>query len=294
MKVFQFLLIFIFTQTMAQQTFEIQGHRGSRGLMPENTIPAFIKALELGVNTLELDVVISKDRKVVVSHEAYFNPLISTAPDGTPVTKATQGNLFEMTYAEIALYDVGKRGHKDYPEQQKMAVAKPLLSEVIKAAEKYRKQHKMPAFSYNIEIKSEAAEYGISQPDVKEFSDLVYAEISKHLPMKRVVLQSFDFDILKYWNEQIQAKRFKKTRLSVLIEPLENNDVDHVLKNLGFQPNIWSPYFLTVNAERVKRLHELGIQLIPWTVNKVEDMKKMKDLGCDGLITDYPDRAKGL
>lgn len=276
------------------QTFEIQGHRGSRGLMPENTIPAFKKAIDLGVQTLELDVVISKDHQVVVSHEPYFNPDISTSPDGKFVTNETKNNLYLLDYKEIKKYDVGSRGNKNFPEQQKISVIKPLLKDMIREAELYAKQKGVAPLKYNIEIKSEEKEYGISQPQVAEFSDLVYREITKQLPPERVTLQSFDYNVLRHLHKQMVAGKYKKISISVLIEPFDNNEIQHNLDLLGFMPEIWSPYFKQVSAERVKILHEKGIKIIPWTVNLREDMEKIKTLGCDGLITDYPDRAKNL
>ncbi|WP_188770360.1 glycerophosphodiester phosphodiesterase [Emticicia aquatilis] len=293
MKTLLFLIfpILTFAQTME---FEIQGHRGSRGLMPENTIPAFKKAIDLGVHTLELDVVISKDKKVVVSHDPFFNPNCTTDPSGKFIKKENQGNLYQLTYEEIKKYDVGLRGNKDYPEQQKMAVYKPLLEDMIRESEKYAKAKGVKPLKYNIEIKSEEKEYDISQPKVEEFSDLVYKVIIKQLPPKRVTLQSFDYNVLKFWHKQIEQKKYKSIALSALIEPFDNNEVQFNLDKLGFKPQIWSPYFAQATEKRVKELHELGIKVIPWTVNKREDMEKVKAVGCDGLITDYPDRAKGL
>jgi glycerophosphoryl diester phosphodiesterase len=293
MKTLLFLIfpILTFAQNME---FEIQGHRGCRGLMPENTIPAFKKAIDLGVHTLELDLIISKDKKVVVSHDPFFNPNCTTDPTGKFISKENQGNLYKLSYEEIKKYDVGLRGNKDYPEQQKMSVYKPLLEDMIRESEKYAKAKGVKPLKYNIEIKSEEKEYDISQPKVEEFSDLVYQIIIKQLPPERVTLQSFDYNVLKFWHQQIEQKKYKSIALSALIEPMNNNEVRFNLDKLGFKPQIWSPYFVQATEKRVKELHELGIKIIPWTVNKQEDMEKVKALGCDGLITDYPDRAKGL
>ena len=293
MKILLFLIFPILTFAQKME-FEIQGHRGSRGLMPENTIPAFKKAIDLGVHTLELDVIISKDKKVVVSHDPFFNPNCTTDPSGKFITKENKGNLYQLTYEEIKKYDVGLRGNKDFPEQQKMTVYKPLLEDMIRESEKYAKAKGVKPLKYNIEIKSEEKEYDISQPKVAEFSDLVYQIIIKQLPPERVTLQSFDYNVLKFWHQQIEQKKYKSIALSALIEPMDNNEVQFNLIKLGFKPQIWSPYFVQATEKRVKELHELGIKVIPWTVNKREDMEKVKAVGCDGLITDYPDRAKGL
>jgi glycerophosphoryl diester phosphodiesterase len=291
-------LLFFFllpTLTFAQtMNFEIQGHRGSRGLMPENTIPAFKKAIDLGVQTLELDVVISKDKQVVVSHDPFFNPDCTTDQNGNAISKATMGNLYLLDYKEIKKYDVGSKGNKNFPEQEKLSTYKPLLKDMIRESEQYAKSKGVPPLKYNIEIKSEEKEYDKSQPQVAEFSDLVYKEIIKQLPPERVILQSFDYNVLKFWHKQIETGKYKKIKLAVLIEPMDNNDVAFNLEKLSFKPEIWSPYFLQLNDARVKQLHDLGIKVIPWTVNKRTEMEKVKALGCDGLITDYPDRAKGL
>lgn len=278
---------------MAQnRPFELQGHRGARGLVPENTIPAFIKAMDLGMHTLELDVCISQDGKVVVSHEPYFNPEISTDPKGNYVTKETQGNLYAMPYRQIKKYDVGLRGNPRFPEQMPMAVSKPLLSSVIKTVEKYAKEKGLKPPLYNIELKSLEEEYGISQPNPSEFSDLVYAVLEKAKILPRTTIQSFDFQILKKWQENFKNGSFQKVQLSALIEPFDNNEIDYNLEKLGFIPEIWSAYFLTLTKEKVAYLHSKKIRVIPWTVNELKDMHSVKKMGCDGLITDYPDRAK--
>ena len=274
--------------------FDIQGHRGCRGLRPENTIPAFIHALELGVPTLELDVIISKDKQVVVSHDPFFNPDITTDPNGIFLTKETKGNLYLLDYQAIKQFDCGLRGNPNFPEQEKMKAYKPLLSEMLEAVENFRKAKNLPPPHFNIEIKSVPREYNKWQPEVPEFSDLVYAEIMKYLPPERVILQSFDFNVLKYWHENMASGKYKKVRLAALIDPFKRNGLPYNLEQLGFTPDIWSPYFIRLGKRKVKKLHEAGIKVIPWTVNQREDMEKMKGIGCDGLISDYPDRTVGL
>ncbi len=281
---------------MAAQTpnFEIQGHRGARGLAPENTIPAFFRAIDEGVHTLELDVVISKDRKVVVSHEPYFNPAISTLPNGEFVSQATQNNTYALNFREIKRFDVGQRGNPAFPEQSKINAHKPLLKDVLKRSEAYAKKRGIAPLRYNIELKSLAEEYNISQPEPQAFSDLVVRIIAAHLPPERVTIQSFDFNILKHWHQEIAAGNYPKVALSALIEPTDNNEVAYNLEKLGFIPDVWSPYFKKLSSEIVAELHEKGIRVIPWTVNEMVDMNKMQEIGCDGLITDYPNRAKNL
>ena len=269
-------------------TFNWEGHRGCRGLMPENTIPAFLKALDLGVNTLELDVVISKDRQVVVSHDPYFHPDFSIDPDGKPVPKGANVFLYHLDYDQIKKYDVGSNGNPGFPEQQKLKIHKPLLGEVIQAVEAYQREKKYSPVWYNIEIKSEEKEYDISQPQPAPFSDLVYAEITPLLPPERIVIQSFDFTVLKYWKKEIDAGIYKKVTLAALVANLKG--IEKNLEELGFKPDVYSPYFQLINSKKVKQLHAMGIQVIPWTVNASEDMKRIKAMGVDGIITDYPNR----
>lgn len=278
----------------APPTFDLQGHRGCRGLMPENTIPAFTKALDLGVTTLELDVVISKDRQVVVSHEPYFNSAFSIRPDGKPVEKNEEKslNLYQMDYADIKRYDVGSNGNPAYPEQQKLKIYKPLLSEVIEQAEAYRKAKNGPTFSYNIELKSEPSEYNKSQPEPASFCDLVQVIIGRQLPAGRVTIQSFDFAILKHWKQQVDAGKYPKVRLAALVENLRSPEKN--LEELGFKPDIYSPNYRLLSQDKITRMHGQGINVIPWTVNQRDDMVRLKTWGVDGLITDYPDRAIGL
>ncbi|SFQ29952.1 glycerophosphoryl diester phosphodiesterase [Pseudarcicella hirudinis] len=293
-KIALFTLFSAIALTTTAQTFEIEGHRGARGLMPENTIPAFKKALDLGVSTLELDVCITKDKQVVVSHEPYMNALYVSKPDGTPVTKEEEKslNLFQMTADEIRKYDSGKRGNTQFPQQQKQETFKPLLKDMIAACEAYIKEKGLKSVHYNIEIKSEEKEYGISQPNtVEEFSDLVYQEIIRQLPANRVILQSFDFNVLKHWKKQMDAGKYKKIVLSALIV---SKSPANTFKDLGFLPDVYSSYFKNLTKEQVDACHEKSVKVIPWTVNEIEEMKQIKALGADGLITDYPDRAKGI
>ena len=269
--------------------FEIQGHRGCRGLMPENTIAGFLKAIDLEVDTLELDVVVSKDRKLVVSHEPYFNPDISTAPNGKLVRSQQETNLFEMDYEEIRKFDVGQKGNSDFPEQFKVKSHKPLLSEVFQVVSDYQFGQNSRPVSYNIEIKSLADEYHKTQPPAEEFVDLLLSEIVNALNVNNFTLQSFDFNVLRY----LELKRVgtKKYDISVLIEPEDNNEIDFNLEKLGFKPDIWSPNFKVLSQAKVEYLHSLGIKVIPWTVNTEAEMDKIYAYGCDGLITDYPNRA---
>jgi glycerophosphoryl diester phosphodiesterase len=257
-------------------------------LYPENSIPAFVHALEMGVQVLEMDVCLSADGQVVVSHEPYMNSLYASHPSGDPVLKSEEAslNLFRMSYAEIKTYDVGKRGNRLFPEQRAVAAVKPLLRDVLAIGEAFRQKTGKPIY-YNIEIKSDPSEYGKSQPaDVADFSKSVHAVIAELVDWKFVVLQSFDFQVLKYWHNV-----WGRVNLSALVD---NEPPSFVLKELGFTPAIYSSSYKQLDGARIAFSHANNMQVIPWTVNVREDIQKMIDLGVDGLITDYPNRSPKL
>lgn len=286
------LLVFIiltfavgaFAQTT--KTIDIEGHRGARGYVPENTIPSFIKALEQGANTLELDIVISKDGKIVVSHEPYFSSAISLDKNGKPIPpdKQKEHNIYKMNYSEIKLYDVGSIGNKDFPGQMKMKVHKPLLKDVFSAVEKYVRQNKLKPVRYNIEIKSNEAGDNIFQPIPSKFAKMVYDEILKHKLEKNVIVQSFDVRPL----QELQKMPIKMP-LALLVS--NKDGIEKNLEKLGFQPDTYSPHFLLVDEETVKYCRARNIKIVPWTVNEIADLERMKTFDLDGIITDYPDRA---
>ncbi len=269
--------------------FDLQGHRGARGLKPENTLPAFITALNYGVTTLELDVVITKDKQVIVSHEPWMSAEICLKPDSTPISKAKKEsyNIYQMDYSQIREFDCGSRGNEKFPEQERISAYKPLLSDVIAAVEDHIKNHSTYEVDYNIEIKSDKSGDNKFHPATEEFSDLVYQVINQYLPLERVVIQSFDFRVLKYWN-----KKYPTIRLAALIENLKSPEAN--LKELGFSPSIYSPYFKLLNKQTIADLQKKKIRVIPWTVNEPEDMRRLKSWGVDGIITDYPNRAAEL
>jgi glycerophosphoryl diester phosphodiesterase len=289
---FYFLLLTCF-QVMAQQqkpyypSFDLQGHRGARGMFPENTIPAFLAALQEGVTTIELDVVITADKQVVVSHEPYLSPEICLSADGKEIESEKQFNLFKLTYAEIATCDCGYKRHERFPEQVKLKVAKPLLRDVIIQVEDFIKSKTKYEVDYNIEIKSVKGEEGISQPGVSEFSDLVIQLVDEYLPLERVVIQSFDMRVLQYIK-----KNYPTVRLALLIE--NKLSWEENVKQLGFVPEIYSPYFKLITEEHVRQIKNRGMRVIPWTVNETDEMQRLKVWGVDGLITDYPNRAKQI
>jgi glycerophosphoryl diester phosphodiesterase len=265
-------------------TFDWQGHRGARGLLPENSIPSFLKALEYPILTLELDVVISRDSQVILSHEPWMSADICSKPDGSPVSKDEEQslNLFQLTAAEIRSYDCGNRGNSRFPQQQAMTVHKPSLNEVVKAVRQYCQEHNRAEPFYNIEIKSRPEWDNIFTPDPATFATLVVTEVQRLKLGERACIQSFDVRALQ------SVHRIDPTlTLAYLIE--NTDGLEQNLQKLGFIPQIYSPYHKLVDATLVTQTHAQQMRLIPWTVNDTSDMRTLMKLGVDGIITDYPD-----
>lgn len=281
------------TNNQSPKSFDLQGHRGARGLMPENTIPAFLKAVDLGVDTIELDVVITKDEKIIVSHEPWFNHEISTRADGSPVTEEEEMdlNIYEMTYEEIQQFDVGKKGHPSFPNQERMNAKKPLLSDVIRIVEQYTDEQGLPNVSYNIETKSDPKRYGEYYPQPEKFVQLLnnlLTELNEEFDIQdRITIQSFDPATLIEFHEL-------NPDLTLAILVSNRQSIQDYVDLLGFTPDIWSPNYQLVTSSLISEAHERDMKVIPWTVNTTEEMQDLLEMGVDGIITDYPDSAVTL
>jgi glycerophosphoryl diester phosphodiesterase len=273
-------------RSMRVAHLDIEGHRGCRGLMPENTIPAMIKALDIGVTTLEMDASITKDKQVIVSHEPFFNHEISTKPDGTLVTEAEEKNLnvYLMTYDEISKWDVGSRPHPRFPHQQKMKVHKPLLGDLIDSVEQHIQQNHLNPVQYNIETKSAPEGDSIYHPLPDEFVELLMKVILDKKIEDKVIIQSFDFRTL-----QIIHKKYPTIKTAALIEEGIFTPIEKQLDKLGFTPTIYSPHYLLVSTHMIDYCRQHNIKVIPWTINDLKPAKDLVELGVDGIITDYPD-----
>lgn len=273
--------------------FDLQGHRGARGLLPENTIPGFLKALELGVDTIEMDLVVTADNRLLVSHEPWFSHLISTKPDGSPVTKEEERslNIYEMTYEEVSRYDVGKRGNPNFPNQKTMEVSKPLFADAIRAVERHAAENNLSKPSYNIETKSQPEYYGVMVPHPDAFAHLLSDELTlldaEFGLADRVIIQSFDPQTLIEF-------RTLNDRIKQAMLVSDERPVQDYIDRLGYTPEIWSPDFRLVTPKLIAEAKNRKMQVIPWTINTVDRMRNLLDLGVDGIITDYPDSAAVL
>lgn len=270
--------------------FYKEGHRGSRGLMPENTIPSMKKAIADGANIIEVDTQISQDKKVMVAHDPHINRQISLLPDGSEIPEADAHKylLHAMPYDSIRKFDVGSKYHPGFPQQRKMKTYIPLLGELIDSIEQYTKENGFPPVIYNIEIKARPDQDGVYQPAPAEYMRLVMDVVNSKKLDNRFYIQSFDI-------RQIQEVR--RNYPGVITGFLTGNKeltLEENLENIGFIPEIYSPQYKLATRELVEKCHAKGMKFVPWTVNTLEEMKALTAIGVDGIITDYPNLFKEL
>lgn len=264
---------------------QVQAHRGDRGYFPENTLPAFYSAIDKGADVIELDLVISKDKKVIVSHDTFMHSGYISWPNGNAVTKEEEkkSNLYQMTYDSIRSFDAGFRTNPSFPDQKSVKSYKPLLSEMIDSIENYIVKNNKQRIRYNIEIKSGAGDYGIKQPQPEEFTDLVLKVIQEKKIEKHCNVQSFDPNILNALH--------KKAQKIVIALLTGDKGLDKNLAKLNFKPQIYAPHYGLVNQALIDSVRNKNMKIIPWTVNENKDIESMISLKADGIITDYPNRV---
>lgn len=300
-------------QMTAFSGFDLQGHRGARGLAPENTLPAFEAALALGVTTLEMDVGMTKDGVLVVHHDLALNPERTRGPDGQWLSDAAPpAYLKDLTYAALAHYDVGRSRPESaaterFPEQAgRDGVGIPKLKAVIAQAESLSGG----TVRYNIETKL-SPEDPQASPDWKAMTEALIAVIQDAGLSERATVQSFDWRSLQLVQEQ--APEILTTYLTAEQSWLDNVrrgvdgaspwtadfDVDRyeasvpkLIKAAGGR--IWSPYYRDLRETDLAEARRLGLRVVVWTVNDPSDMASLIDRGVNGIITDYPDRLRAV
>jgi glycerophosphoryl diester phosphodiesterase len=300
-----FLLIICMT-TACSTHFDLQGHRGARGLLPENTMPAYEQALRIGVTTLELDVGVSSDGVVVISHDRSLNPEITRDASGQWLPAPLLVN--SLTFKQLQSYDVGRiNPASEYAKRFATQVPRdgtrmPSLAELFE-------RMKSTSVHFNIETKiSPEKPAETVSPEV--FVNKLLAVVQAHGMAQRVVVQSFDWRTLALvqqrapgmrtayltaqqpWTDNIRPKTADAARWTHTIRYEEHSDVPSMVKAAGGA--IWSPYFGDITPELVKKAQSLGLKVVPWTVNAEKDLKKVIEMQVDGLISDYPDRARAL
>ncbi len=245
---------------------QVHGHRGARGLRPENTLPAFEYAIAQGVDALELDMAVTRDNVIVISHDPELRAPICTGPRDRAV-------IHQLTLAEVHQWDCGAKQNPLFPRQQPVPGTRmPTLDEVFALAPRGK-------FLFNIETKSFPDRPELTPPP-EEFAGMVLAVIRKHHLESRVVLQSFDFRTL-----HAMKKLAPEIKLSALYSGAPRSFVE-ICHEAGAQ--IVSPEYHLVTPEQVKAAHDAGLEVLPWTADQPADWARLAAAGVDGIITDDP------
>ncbi len=266
-----------------KNNFDKQAHRGGRGLMPENTIASEKNAINFDC-TMEMDLQMSKDKRIVVSHDSYFDSDFCLTPEGDTMARkdGLSRLIYNMPYDSVEKYDVGIKPYPAFPRQKKMHAIKPLLSVLIDSVEAYGKR-KNHVNHYNIEIKSDPKDDGKTYSTLEEYIDSVMKIIIDKGIAPRTMMQSFDVRALR-----IIHKKYPKVETSFLVEAFNIKTADGYINELGFKPDVFSPEFSLVTPDLVKAFHKKNILVIPWTPDTLEEIQHLKDMDVDGAISDYP------
>lgn len=265
--------------------FDTQGHRGCRGLLPENSIPAMLYALDLGVTTLEMDIVFTKDSVAILSHEPFFNHEITTTPNGGFIKKEEEKkyNIYQMNHNDVLKYDIGLKAHERFATQKKIAAHKPSLAELFDAVSNYMKTHKRPFPYFNIETKCTAFTDNIFHPAPAAFVDMLMKVIKEKNMEPWVMIQSFDIRTLQYLHTN-----YPGIPTVLLIEDFDKRSIETQINQLGFVPQVYSPHHSLITKTLIEECHSKNIKVIPWTVNDKEKITALQAMGVDGIISDYP------
>lgn len=270
---------------------EVHGHRGCRGLRPENTLPAFLHAVALGADVIELDVVISQDHQVVVSHEPWLSAKLGRDASGLRIDPAQerQHNLYQLPYTAIRRCALGEWAHPDFPEQQPVPSHRPLLREVLQQVTATAQQLGQ-SVGFSVEIKSSPEGDDIFHPQPAQFVSLVLAELQAAGATSFTTLLSFDPRIL-----QIARQVHPGLAVCLLIED-HLPPVPALFDHLGFVPDVLGPDFQLLSTQTVQaiRLAYPQLRLVPWTVNTPAELALVWSWHTDGITTDYPDRLLAL
>ncbi len=278
-----------------RSSLDLQGHRGARGLKPENTWPAFEAAIKFKMTTLELDTVLTKDDYVVIHHDSDTNPLICQNENGTPIEKVS---LYELSLSDLKKLDCGSLKNPKFPEQETVPGTKLLtIEEFFQKAIEVEKKEKISLF-FNIETKF-PDNGSASQEKVEKHTLALLSAISKAKMESKTTVQSFDMRTLAF------IKKIKaKVKTSALFAPTygqgfkmtfgfgdsHREEILSIASELGVE--VISPYYLYVTPSFVQKAHSKKMEVIPWTVNEKTKMKQLLTFGVDGIISDYPDRLK--
>ncbi len=272
-------------ESVSENAPVVHAHRGGAALYPENTIPAMLNAVEIGVPVMEFDLHVTKDSQVVVIHDAYLHTVKTLTPQGEtiPLDKEEDYKVYSMTYDSLRRYDVGSLPNPSYPNRVNRGCYIPLAFELIESVEALTTAKGLSPVSYNIEIKSDPAKDGVFSPDYITFADLCIKELLSHNLGNRLLVQCFDARTLNYLHE-----KYPSVRLSYLVEE-KDVPFDELMARLTFVPQVYSPESDMLTEAVVKQVHAKGMEMAPWTVDDKVEVMRLKKLGVDAIITNQPD-----
>lgn len=265
--------------------FSSEAHRGGRGLMPENTIPAMLFTLKnYKVTTLEMDTHITKDGEVVVTHDDYLSPAFTLLPNGDEIPKADAKKyvVYQLSYDNLKSFIVGAKPYDAFPKQQRVSSYIPRLGELIDSVQHYIKSNGKKQCFYDIEIKSTAKGDGVLHPKPKQFAELVLSVVKRKGVLNFTVIQSFDKRALQFIHE-----KYPEVRLNYLVN--NNKSYEEHIAELGFKPFIIGSSYKDFNPEIIGKAHADGVKVLTATVNTKDEIERLKALRIDGIMTDYPD-----
>jgi glycerophosphoryl diester phosphodiesterase len=263
---------------------EVQGHRGARGMRPENTLSAFQYALENNVAVLEMDLSYTKDHKLILSHDEKVNPTICLDSKGNKVTKDIY--IHEITLREAQKFDCGTLINPRFTTQKPSSKEKmPTFDEVLTLVNNFEK-NKTPTTKLNVEIK---VHNDFIKANVPEIARKIIASVKKHKLYDRTIIQSFDINVVsevRRLDSKIKTSFLIEEKLPTILQSLNLKTSSDLVKKYKF--NILSPDFKVITKQDVKDFQGQGIQVIPWTANDPMDWKTLVDMEVDGIISDYP------
>jgi glycerophosphoryl diester phosphodiesterase len=263
----------------ASYAIELQGHRGARGLAPENTLPGFERALAIGVDTLELDVGVTRDGVVVIHHDRRLNPDIARL-DGQWVS-APAPTIYSLSYKELQSYDVGRiRPGSEYA--RRFPHQKPIEGTRIPRLRDLFERAGSSKVRFNIETKL-APEAPAETLAPEPFARALIAEVRSAGLAARTTIQSFDFRTLKVVEREAPE-------IATAYLTSGNSSDPAMVRDAGAR--LWSPDFRDLNAEKLAIARAAGLKIIAWTVNEPADIARALDMKIDGIISDYPDRVR--
>lgn len=271
--------------TVKEKLPVVHAHRGGAALYPENTVLAMTHAAAIGVPVLELDLHVTKDSMVVVSHDAFLNHVKALTPEGKPIPtdKERDYKIYAMTYDSLRRYDVGSLPNPAYPGRKNVKCCVPLVADLIDSIESLTKSNGIAPVGYNIEIKSDPSKDGIFSPDYRTFADLCMKVLLDKKLGDRLLVQCFDVRTLNYVHE-----KYPSVRLSYLVED-KNATFEELMSRLNFVPQVFSPESDMLTEEVAEKAHVQGMEIAPWTVDDKQEVERLKKLGVDAIITNRPD-----